>query len=159
MTALTVMPSPGLSQPPQLPHLAHRPHLVDAPVDHKRRFGLGEGRRVHRFPAATFLDRTVAREERDVARDALEASDRAASRRIAGLGTLAALLFAATIALLATGHGTSGTGLLALWGMGAGIAALVMALVAVLRQHERERDVLTQRVRMYETRLARRGLR
>ena len=141
MTTLTLMP--------QLPH------LIDTPTDHRRRFGLGEGRRVHRFPAATFLDRAVAGEERDVAHEALEASDRAASRRLAGLGTLAAVALAGMLALIATGHGTGPgpTGHLALWGAGATLVAVVLGLVAVLRQHEHERDVLTERVRMYEARL------
>ena len=116
MTALPAMPFPGP---------AHLSPLVDAPTDHRRRFGLGEGRQVHRFPAATFLDRAVAREELAVARDALAASDRTASRRLAGLGTLAALLLGAMIGMLATGHGTGtgtgATGFLTLWGAGAGL--------------------------------------
>jgi hypothetical protein len=148
MTALPAMPFPGP---------AHLPPLVDAPTDHRRRFGLGEGRQVHRFPAATFLDRAVAREELAVARDALAASDRAASRRLAGLGTLAALLLGAMIGMLATGHGTGtgtgATGFLALWGAGAGLVVVVLGLVAVLRQHQHELDTLTKRVHVYEARL------
>jgi hypothetical protein len=134
---------------------AHPTRLVDAPTDHRRRFGLGEGRRVHRFPAATFLDRPVAREELAVARDALEASDRAASRRLAALGTFAALLLAGLVGLLATGHGTGPglTGVASLWGCGAGLGVVVLGLVAVLRQHQREHDVLSERVRAYEARL------
>jgi hypothetical protein len=150
MTALPAMPFPGP---------AHLPRLVDAPTDHRRRFGLGEGRRVHRFPAATFLDRSVAREELAVARDALEASDRAASRRLGGLGTFAALLLGAMIGLLVTGHGTGPgpTGFLALWGAGAGLVVVVLGLVAVLRQHQGERDALTERLHMYEARLEQLG--
>jgi hypothetical protein len=129
--------------------------LADAPTDHRRRFGFGEGRRVHRFPAATFLDRPVAREELGIARDALVACDRAASRRLAGLGVMALLLLVGLVGLLATGHGTGPgpTGAAALWGAGAGLLAAVAALVAVLRQHQREHDALTERVRMYEARL------
>ena len=146
MTALPAMPFPGR---------AHLPRLVDAPTDHRRRFGLGEGRRVHRFPAATFLDRAVARDELAVARDALAASDRTASRRLAGLGALAALLLGGMIGLLATGHGTGPgpTGFLALWAAGAGLVVVVLGLVAVLRQHQHEHDALTHRALMYEARL------
>jgi len=146
MTALPAMPFPGP---------AHLSLIVDTPTDHRRRFGLGEGRRVHRFPAATFLDRAVAREELAVAHDALTASDRTASRRLAGLGTLAALLLGAMIGLLATGHGTGtgATGFLALWGAGAGLVVVVLGLVAVLRQHQHEHDALTERVHAYEARL------
>ena len=146
MTALPAMPFSGP---------AHLSRLVDAPTDHRRRFGLGEGRRVHRFPAATFLDRAVAREELAVARDALAASDRTASRRLAGLGALAALLLGGMIGLLATGHGTGPgpTGFLALWAAGGGLVVVVLGLVAVLRQHQHEHDALTHRALMYEARL------
>ena len=149
MTTLPVVPSRPFSG------AAHLAGLIDAPTDHRRRFGLGEGRRVHRFPAATFLDRAVAREELAVARDALEASDRAASRRLAALGTFTALLLAGLVGLLATGHGTGPglTGVASLWGCGAGLGAVVLGLVAVLRQHQREHDVLSDRVRAYEARL------
>ena len=149
MTTLPVVPSRPFSG------AAHLARLIDAPTDHRRRFGLGEGRRVHRFPAATFLDRAVAREELAVARDALEASDRAASRRLAALGTFTALLLAGLVGLLATGHGTGPglTGVASLWGCGAGLGAVILGLVAVLRQHQREHDVLSDRVRAYEARL------
>ncbi|GAB3874020.1 hypothetical protein [Terrabacter terrigena] len=160
---MTALPAPALPTPPALPVLPARPfpgaahptRLVDAPTDHRRRFGFGEGRRVHRFPAATFLDRPVAREELAVACDALEASDRAASRRLAALGTLAALLLGTLVVLIATGHGTGPglTGTSALWGAGAGLAGVVIGLVAVLRQHQREHDALTDRVHRYEARL------
>ncbi|MGO4597526.1 hypothetical protein [Terrabacter sp. 2RAF25] len=149
MTALPAVPARPF------PGAIHLTRLVDAPADHRRRFGLGEGRRVHRFPAATFLDRSVAREELAIARDALTASDRAASRRLAGLGAAAALLLAGLVGLLATGHGTGPglTGSSALWGAGAGLALSVTGLVAVLRQHQREHDALTERVHLYEARL------
>ena len=129
------------------------PHLVDAPTDYRCRFGLGQGRRVHRFPAATYLDGRVAREERAIALECLEASDRTASRRVAALATLAALLLGSVIGLLVTGRGSSGTGLLVLWGLAGATVTVSIALVAVLRRHERERDVLTERVRRYEARL------
>src|SRR6478672_6821465 len=116
MTALTTNPAPALGAP--------RPHLVDVPTDHRLQVR-GRRRDTHRFPAATYLCRSVAREERAVAQQALEATDRSASRRIGGLGGGVALLF---------------------------IAAIV-ALVAVLRSHEREHDVLAERVRMYDARL------
>ncbi|MFM6848282.1 MAG: hypothetical protein ACKOVB_04170 [Terrabacter sp.] len=152
MTALPVAPARPF---PPLTGAAHVTWLVDAPTDHRRRFGLGEGRRVHRFPAATFLDRAVAREELGVARDALRASDRAASRRLATLGSLAVLLVVGLVGLFATGHGTGPgvTGAVSLWGCGASLATVVAGLVAVLRQHQREHDVLTGRIRAYEARL------
>lgn len=155
MTALPVPPAVPVLPARSFPGAAHLTRLTDAPTDHRRRFGLGEGRRVHRFPAATFLDRPVAREELAIARDALAASDRAASRRLAGLGVLAFLLLGTLVGLLATGHGTGPgpTGTAALWGAGAGLAAVVAGLVAVLRQHQHEHDALTERVRLYEARL------
>ncbi|MBC9820573.1 hypothetical protein [Terrabacter sp. MAHUQ-38] len=140
-TPLTVLTSPVL------------PHLFDSPADYRRRFGLGQGRRVHRFPAATYLDRRVAREERAIALESLETSDRAASRRVAGLGVTGVLLVAGIVGLLVTGRAASGTGLLALWGLGGATVVVSIVLVAVLRGHEREHDALVQRVQLYEARL------
>ena len=139
--AITVLTSPAV------------PHLADSPTDYRRRFGLGQGRRVHRFPAATYLDRGVARAERAVARESLEASDRTASRRVAALAGLVLLLLAGVVGLLLTGRGTGGTGLLVLSGLAGATVVVSVTLVAVLRGHDRERDLLTERVRMYEARL------
>lgn len=138
---LTVLTSPVL------------PRLFDSPADYRRRFGLGQGRQVHRFPAASYLDRGVALEERAIALESLEASDRAASRRLGALGVLGVLLVAGLVVLLVTGRGTSSTGLLALWGLGGATGVVSIVLVAVLRGHERERDALVERVRLYEARL------
>lgn len=138
---LTVLTSPVL------------PHLFDSPADYRRRFGLGQGRRVHRFPAATYLDRAVAREERAIALESLETSDRTASRRVTALAVLGVLLLAGIIGLLATGRGTAGTGLLALSGLGGATVVVTIVLGAVLRGHEREHDALVQRIELYEARL------
>ena len=107
----------------------------------------------HRFPAATYLCRSVAREERAVAQQALETTDRSASRRIGGLGGVVALLFTAALVVLATGRADTRPGVLALVALGGLLVAAIVALVAVLRSHEREHDVLAERVRMYDSRL------
>jgi hypothetical protein len=139
MTALTATPAP-------------HPHLVDVPSDYRPHV---RGRRgdPHRFPAATYLCRSVAREERAIAQESLSAVDRTASRRISGLGTVVALLFAAALFLLATGRAETRTGVIALAGLGALAVVTIVALVAVLRSHEREHDILAERVRMYDARL------
>ena|SRR3954447_2842167 len=143
MTALTTNPAPSLGAP--------RPHLVDVPTDH-RLHGRGR-RRTHRFPAATYLSRSVAREERAVAQQALEAADRSASRRIGALGGVVALLFTAALVVLATGRADTRSGVLALVALGGLLVVAIVTLVAVLRSHEREHDVLAERVRMYDARL------
>jgi hypothetical protein len=131
---------------------APRPHLVDAPSDYRP---LIRGRRAgtHRFPAATYLCRSVAREERALAQEALVASDRSASRRIGGLGGAVALLFAAILFLLATGRADSRSGVVVLVALGALTVVAIVALVVVLRSQEREHDLLAERVRMYDARL------
>ena len=139
MTALTATPAP-------------HPHLVDVPSDYRPHV---RGRRgdPHRFPAATYLCRSVAREERAVAQQAHETTDRSASRRIGGLGGVVALLFTAALVVLATGRADTRPGVLALVALGGLLVAAIVALVAVLRSHEREHDVLAERVRMYDARL------
>lgn len=144
MTALTTNPAPALGAP--------RPHLVDVPTDHRLQ-ARGRRRDTHRFPAATYLCRSVAREERAVAQQALETTDRSASRRIGGLGGVVALLFTAALVVLATGRADTRPGVLALVALGGLLVAAIVALVAVLRSHEREHDVLAERVRMYDARL------
>ncbi|CAN7176423.1 hypothetical protein LJR027_000266 [Terrabacter sp. LjRoot27] len=144
MTALTTIPAPG--------HGAPRPHLVDVPMDY-RLHGRGRRRDSHRFPAATYLCRSVAREERAIAQEALDATDRSASRRIGGLGGVVALLFVAVLALLATGRADTRAGVLTLVALGGLLVVVIVVLVAVLRSHEREHDVLAERVRMYDARL------
>jgi len=145
MTALTTIPASALGA-------AARPRLVDAPSDYRPRVGVLH-HETHRFPAATYLSRSVAREERAIARQALEATDRAASRRIGGLGVLVTLLFVAALGLLATGRADTGSGLSTLVVLGALVVLTTVALVVALRRHEREHDVLAERVRMYEARL------
>jgi hypothetical protein len=140
MTTLTVRP------------IAPSPHLVDVPTDYRPHV---RGRRgePHRFPAATYLCRSVAREERALAQDALDAVDRTATRRIGGLGAVVALLFAAALFLLATGRADTRSGVVTLATLGALAVVAIVSLVAVLRSHEREHDVLAERVRMYDARL------
>jgi len=158
LTTTAVLPTmPALPTLPGLPAVsgsaaAPRPHLVDAPSDYRPHT---RGRRggTHRFPAATYLCRSVAREERALAQEALVASDRSASRRIGGLGGAVALLFAAILFLLATGRGETRSGVVALVTLGALTVAAIVALVVVLRSQEREHDVLAERVRMYDARL------
>jgi hypothetical protein len=130
---------------------APRPHLVDAPTDYRLHVR-GHGG-THRFPAATYLCRAVAREERALAQEALVESDRSASRRIGGLGGAIALLFAAILVLLATGRADTRSGVVALVVLGALKVAAIIALVVVLRRQEREHDILAERVRMYDARL------
>ena len=144
MTALTTMPAPSLGAP--------RPHLVDVPMDYRLH---GRGRRsdTHRFPAATYLCRSVAREERAIAQEALDATDLSASRRIGGLGAVVAVLFAAALFLVSTGRGETRDGVLTMVAVGGLMVVAIVALVAVLRSHEREHDVLAERVRMYDARL------
>ncbi len=148
MTALTATPAPTAPSRASAP----RPHLVDVPSDYRPHV---RGRRgdTHRFPAATYLCRSVAREERDIAQEALTAVDRTASRRIGGLGAVVALLFASALFLLATGRAETPSGVVTLAILGVLVVVTIVALVAVLRSHEREHDVLAERVRMYDARL------
>ncbi|GAA2745244.1 hypothetical protein GCM10009868_25960 [Terrabacter aerolatus] len=113
------------------------------------------GRRgdTHRFPAATYLCLSVAREERAIAQESLAAVDRSASRRVGGLGGVVALLFAAALVVLATGRAETRSGVLTLTVLGALTVVTIVALVGVLRSHEREHDALAERVRMYDARL------
>ena len=155
LTTTAVLPAmPALPAPaaPSGSDAAPRPHLVDAPTDYRP---LIRGRRggTHRFPAATYLCRSVAREERALAQEALAASDRSASRRSGGLGGAVALLFAAILFLLATGRGDTRSGVVVLVVLGALTVAAIVALVVVLRSQEREHDLLAERVRMYDARL------
>jgi hypothetical protein len=144
MTALTTIPAPSPG--------AARPHLVDVPTDHRLRV---RGRRsgTHRFPAATYLCRSVAREERAIAQEALDATDRSASRRIGGIGGAVALIFVTVLVVLASGRADTRAGVLTLVALGGLLVVAIVALVAVLRRHEREHDVLAERVRMYDARL------
>lgn len=145
MTALTTNPAPT-------PGATPRPHLVDVPSDYRPHV---RGRRgdTHRFPAATYLCRSVAREERAIAQESLDAVDRSASRRVGGLGGVVALLFAAGLFVLSTGRAETPSGVTTLAALGALTVVTIVALVAVLRSHEREHDALAERVRMYDARL------
>lgn len=157
MTALTASPVASLSAmtsmgPATSVTPVPRPHLVDVPSDYRPHV---RGRRgePHRFPAATYLCRSVAREERAVAQEALAAVDRTASRRIGGLGAVVALLFAAALVVLATGRAETPSGVVTLAALGGLAVVTIVGLVAVLRRHEREHDILAERVRMYDARL------
>lgn len=127
-------------------------HLLDAPSD-LRCPAAGSGRSTHRFPAATYLCRAVAREERAIAQQALEATDRAASRRVGALALTGSAIFAAVLVLLATGRAEAAPGVVVLALLAAAFVLVVVALVVVLRRHEAEHDALAHRVQMYDARL------
>ncbi|MEW1952346.1 hypothetical protein [Terrabacter sp. NPDC080008] len=145
MTALTTSPA-------RTGRTGHLEHLADAPSD-RRCPGNGGRRATHRFPAATYLCRKVAREERAIAQQALETEDRTTSHSVSALALAGTALFAAVLVLLATGRAESGTGVRVLVAVAAALVVTVVALVAVLRRHEREHDALAHRVRMYDARL------
>ena len=148
MTAMTAL----TTRPASAPDAVRRPRLVDVPSDFRCRTA-ADGSSTHRFPAATYLCRNVAREERAIAQQALEAADRTASRRIGGLALVGVGLFAAILVLLATGRAESGPGVLVLALRAAALVLLVVGLVTLLRRHEGEHDALAERVRMYDARL------
>lgn len=145
MTAVTTRPT-------AIAAAVRHPRLVDAPSDF-RCPAVDHSRGTHRFPAATYLCRQVAREERAIAQQALEAVDRRASRRIGALALACTALFAALLVLLGTGQAESGRGVVVLAVLAAAMVLAVIALVVVLRGQEREHDVLAERVRMYDARL------
>jgi len=144
MTTLTTRPASAAAV------RAH--HLVDAPSD-LRCPAAGNGRSTHRFPAATYLCRAVAREERAIAQRALEATDRTASRRVGALALTGSAIFAAVLVLLATGRAEAAPGVVALALLAGAFVLVVVALVVVLRRHEAEHDTLAHRVQMYDARL------
>lgn len=144
MTTLTTRPASAAAV------RAH--HLADAPSD-LRCPAAGKGRSMHRFPAATYLCRAVAREERAIAQQALEATDRTASRRVGALALTGSAIFAAVLVLLATGRAEAAPGAVVLALLAAAFVLVVVALVVVLRRHEAEHDALAHRVQMYEARL------
>ncbi|GAA1504269.1 hypothetical protein GCM10009740_39560 [Terrabacter terrae] len=154
MTAMTATPAltAPTTRPASAPDAVRRPRIVDVPSDFRFRTA-PDGSSTHRFPAATYLCRNVAREERAIAQQALEAADRTASHRIGGVALVGAALFAAILVLLGTGRAESGSGVLVLALLAAALVLLVVALVTVLRRHEREHDALAGRARMYEARL------
>jgi hypothetical protein len=129
-------------------------HAADSPWDHRPFAGRPDpGVRTHRFPAATYLCREVAREERAFALAELAASGRRATRRVGALALVVAAAFAAMLVILSTGRAAGTTGLALLVGLGAVMVLAIVGLVVVLRRHEREYDRLADRVRRYEARL------
>ncbi len=129
-------------------------HTSDTPSDHRPFVGRPDpGARTHRFPAATYLCREVARDERAFALAELAASGRRASRRVGALCVVVGLAFVAMLVLLATGRASDTVGVALLAGSGAVMVIAIVGLVAVLRRHEREYDRLADRVRRYEARL------
>jgi hypothetical protein len=129
-------------------------HAADSPCDHRpiaRRPDAGP--RTHRFPAATYLGRAAAREERAFALAELAAAGRRAPRRAGALALLVAAAFAVMLVLLSTGRAAGTTGVVTLLGTGTVLVLAVSGLVAALRRHERENDRLAERVRRYESRL------
>ena len=152
MTAISV-PRPV---PHSAPHSAPNPgpHTSDSPSDHRPFAGRPDpGVRTHRFPAATYLCREVARDERAFALAELAASGRRATRRVGGLAAVVAVAFVAMLVLLSTGRASETQGGLLLVGIGALMVIAIVGLVVVLRRHEREYDRLADRVRRYEARL------
>jgi len=134
--------------------VTHLPHTSDSPWDHRPFVGRPDpGVRTHRFPAATYLCREVARDERAFAMAELAASGRRASRRVGALCVVVGVAFVAMLVLLSTGRATGTTGVTLLVGLGAVMVIAIVGLVAVLRRHEREYDRLADRVRRYEARL------
>ena len=125
----------------------------EAPWDFHSKPGPLSRKATHRFPAATYLHRNVAREERAFAREVLDATDRSANRRIGGLAVVVLGLIAALLFVVATGRTTSSVEILAAFALGGAIVVAVAGIVAVLRRHERDQERLADRVRAYETRL------
>jgi hypothetical protein len=70
-----------------------------------------------------------------------------------GIGGAVALIFVAVLVVLASGRADTRAGVLTLVALGGLLVVAIVALVAVLRRHEREHDVLAERVRMYDARL------
>ena len=148
MTAISV-PDPGATTGPFA-----GPHTSDGPSDHRPFAGRPDrGARTHRFPAATYLCREVARDERAFALAELAASGRRASRRVGALAAVVGLAFVAMLVLLSTGRASDPQGVAVLAGVGAVMVLAIIGLVVVLRRHEREYDRLADRVRRYEARL------
>ncbi|WP_323095794.1 hypothetical protein [Intrasporangium sp. YIM S08009] len=129
-------------------------HTSDTPSDHRPFVGRPDpGVRTHRFPAATYLCREVARDERAFALAELAASGRRTSRRVGALCVVVGAAFVAMLVLLSTGRASDTLGVALLVGIGAVMVIAIVGLVAVLRRHEREYDRLADRVRRYEARL------
>jgi hypothetical protein len=127
---------------------------IDTPWDYHPSAGLLQHRpKTHRFPAATYLHRTVAREERAFATQLLASSGRFAGRRIGGLSMVVLGLLAALLFLVASGRSTTSTEILVLLGLGATLLVAAVRIVILLRRHDRDHDLLTDRVRAYEGRL------
>lgn len=144
---MTAIPVPNT-----VPHAG--PHTSDSPSDHRPFAGRPDpGVRTHRFPAATYLCREVAREERAFAMAELAASGRRASRRVGALALVVGAAFVAMLVLLSTGRASDSQGVALLVGVGVVMVLAIVGLVVVLRRHEREYDRLADRVRRYEARL------
>ena len=129
------------------------PSVEETPWDHRMRPRPLSRKATHRFPAATYLHRTVAREERAYAKTTLDATGRSTSRRVGGLFVVVIGVFAGLLILVATGRTTSSTQVLTMWMLGAVMVAASVRLVVLLRRHETEHDRLADRVRAYESRL------
>jgi hypothetical protein len=129
--------------------------LYDAPWDFTRPAKpLSRRRLAHRFPAAVHLRPARAREERALALQALRVVDEGASSRIGiAIGFFAGIAVTAG-ALAATGNlGTP----LPWWlsaAAGGAIVVVLAALIGLLRQHSHAHEQLSQRVLLYELRLA-----
>ena len=129
------------------------PPVEETPWDHRMRPHPLSRTATHRFPASTYLHRTVAREERAYAKTALDATGRSTARRVGGLFVVVIGIFAGLLILVGTGRTTSSTQVLTMWTLGAVMVAASVRLVVLLRRHETEHERLTDRVRAYESRL------
>ena len=125
----------------------------EAPRDHRVKPYLLARKSTHRFPAATYLHGTVAREERAFAKAALEATGRSTARRAGALFVVVLGLFCGLLFMIASGRTETSVEILVGWGVGALIVMAIGRLVVLLRRHERDHELLADRVRAYETRL------
>jgi hypothetical protein len=122
--------------------------LYDAPWDFTR------NRESHRFPAATYLRRDVAADERAHAERSLHAVNDAASVRIGLAGGLTLGLVVAVAAVVIGSDGLAGVTVAKLAVLGGLLLALVAALVGMIRRHTFVSGALMERLGHYDARLA-----
>ncbi|MGW5241273.1 hypothetical protein ACWEOW_20240 [Monashia sp. NPDC004114] len=137
----------------QTADFASQPLVEESPWDHTMRPRPLSRKATHRFPAATYLHRTAAREERAYAKGALDATGRSTGRRVGGLFVVVIGAFAGLLILVATGRTTTPIQVMTMWALGAAMTVAVVRLVVLLRRHEHESERLADRVRAYESRL------
>jgi hypothetical protein len=127
----------------------------DAPWDFTRPVKpLSRKRVAHRFPAAVHLRPARAREERALAMQALQVIDEGASSRIGIAVGFFAGIAATAGALVITGSIRTPLPWWLLVVAGGVVVLALAALVGLLRQHSVAHEQLSQRVLLYELRLA-----